>query len=156
MLPLNNSLLVPEHKFLHFKEFHNDGEWQLRVQPGEKDNAGLFQISSRRWRFISRSIEGNYPQWRQVVPDEKQFNTTVELTPVAMDAIIALVPRIPCHDVINNPIGLIVEGKKLVLRGRGSNDSKWTDLDVDGATVKGKPVSVYVNRHSSPKHSASA
>ena len=111
-----------------------------------KDNPGLFQISSRRWRFISRQIEGNYPNWRQVVPEEKQFNTTVELSPAAMETIMTLVPRIPCHDAINNPIGLIVEKKKLVLRGRGANDSKHTDLDVEGVTVKGQPVSVFVNR----------
>ncbi len=119
-----------------------NGTW-----PGEKDNAGLFQISSRRWRFISRIIEGNYPQWRQVVPNDNQFNTTVNLSSTAMDAVLALVPKIPCHDAINNSIGLIVEGKKLVLRGRGANDDKWTNLDVDGATVKGKPVSVFVNRN---------
>jgi DNA polymerase III sliding clamp (beta) subunit (PCNA family) len=139
-LPLQNSLLIPDHKFLGWKEFNNDGEWQLRV---EKE---LFQISSRRWRFISRTIEGTFPNWRQVVPDEKQFNTTVTLSPVAMDAILALVPKIPCHDAINNPIGLVVEGKKLILRGRGANDSKWTNLDVEGATVKGKPVTAFVNR----------
>ena len=146
-LPLNNSLLVPEHKFLLWKEFNNDGEWQLRVQPGEKDGPGLFQISSRRWRFISRQIDGSYPNWRQVVPDEKQFNTTVDLSPAAIDAILALVPKIPCHDAINNPIGLIVEGKKLTLRGRGTNDDKWTNLDVEGVTVKGNAVSVFVNRN---------
>lgn len=140
-LPLNNSLLVPEHKFLHWKEFNSDGEWQLRV---EKE---LFQISSRRWRFITRQIEGNYPNWRQVVPDEKQFLTTVSLTPAAIESVLDLVPKIPCHDVINNPIGLIVEGKKLVLRGRGANDNKWTDLQVEGVTVKGKPVSLFVNRN---------
>jgi DNA polymerase III sliding clamp (beta) subunit (PCNA family) len=145
-LPLEQSVLIPDHKFLGFKEFNNDGEWQLRVQPAVKDNPGLFQISSRRWRFIGRQVEGNYPNWRQVVPDEKQFNTTVELTAAAMDSIIALIPKLPCHDVINNPIGLIVEGKKLTLRGRGANDSKWTDLGIEGVTVKGKPVTVHINR----------
>jgi hypothetical protein len=106
----------------------------------------LFQISSRRWRFIGRQVEGNYPNWRQVVPDEKQFNTTVELTPAAIDAILDLIPKIPCHDAINLPIGLVVEKKKLVLRGRGANDSKWTNLDVEGVTVKGPAVTVFLNR----------
>jgi len=146
-LPLQNSLIIPDHKFLGWKEFNNDGEWQQRVQPGAKENPGLLQISSRRWRYITRQIEGNYPNWQQVVPDPKQYNTTMELTPAAMDAILALVPKIPCHDAINNPIGLIVEGKKLTLRGRGANDAKWTDLEVAGVTVNGKPVTVYLNRH---------
>ena len=145
-LPLGNSILIPDHKFLGWKEFNSDGEWQLRVQPGVKDSPGLFQISSRRWRFIARQTEGNYPNWKQVVPDSTQYNTMVELTTAAMDAILALVPKIPCHDAINLPIGLIAEGKKLTLRGRGANDSKWTNLTVDGAAVKGQPVTIYVNR----------
>ncbi len=137
---LPNSLLIPEHKFLGWKEFNNDGEWELRV------NKEMLQVSSRHWRFITRTIEGNYPNWRQVIPDSKQFNTTVELSPDAMESILALVPKIPCHDVMNNPIGLVVEGKKLMLRGRGANDSKWTDLNVEGVTVKGKPVTIFINR----------
>ena len=137
---LPTSLLIPDHRFLGWKEFNNDGEWELRV------NKEMLQVSSRHWTFITRAIEGNYPNWRQVIPDSKQFNTTVELSPDAMESILALVPKIPCHDVMNNPICLIVEGKKLVLRGRGANDNKWTDLDVDGATVKGKPVNIFINR----------
>jgi DNA polymerase III sliding clamp (beta) subunit (PCNA family) len=139
-LALQKSLFIPEHKFLEWKEFNNDGEWQLRV---EKE---LFQISSRRWRFIARQMEGNYPNWRQVVPDPKQYNTTVSLTPAALETILALIPRIPCHDVFNNPIGLIIEGKKMMLRGRGANDSKWTNLEVEGVTVRGKPTTVFLNR----------
>jgi hypothetical protein len=106
----------------------------------------LLQISSRRWRFITRQIEGNYPNWRQVIPNANQFNTTVELKPSAIETILALIPRIPCHDLLNHTLGLMVEGKKVILRGRGSNDSKWTDLEVEGAAVKGKPVTIYLNR----------
>jgi DNA polymerase III sliding clamp (beta) subunit (PCNA family) len=140
-LGLHDSLLIPDHKFLGWKEFNNDGEWQLRV---EKE---MFQVSGRRWSFISRTVEGNYPNWKQVVPDENQYKTSISLTDAAIETILALVPKIPCHDVMNNPIGIIVEGKKLMLRGRGANDSKWTNLDVEVATVKGKPVMVFINRH---------
>ena len=139
-LGLQDSLLIPEHKFLGWKEFNNDGEWQMRV---EKE---MFQISSRRWRYICRQIEGNYPNWKQVVPDEKQYNTTVELSPLAVDAILALIPKLPCHDVVNNPVGLVIDRKKMMLRARGANDSKWTELDVEGVTVKGAPVVVFLNR----------
>ena len=133
---LPKSLLIPHHKFLGCREFNNDGEWELQVYKE------MLQINSQRWQFITRQVEGNYPNWRQVVPDDNQFNTTVELSPVAIETILALIPRIPCHDVVNLPIGLIVEGKKLMLRGRGANDSRWTDLDVEGVAVMGKPATV--------------
>ena len=50
-LPLQGSLLIPDHKFLGWREFGNDGEWQLQVQPSLKDRPGMLQISSRRWSF---------------------------------------------------------------------------------------------------------
>jgi DNA polymerase III sliding clamp (beta) subunit (PCNA family) len=142
-LPLAKSILIPNQKFLGWKEFNSDGEWQIRVG----DEPDLLQISSRKWQFITRQIEGNYPNWRQDVPALGRHNTTVELTTPVIESILALVPRIPCHDVVNNTLGLIIDGKKLVLRGRGANDSKWTDLEVEGATVNGKPVMAYLNRN---------
>ena len=36
-LPLAESLIIPTHKFLGWKEFNADGEWQLRVEPALKD-----------------------------------------------------------------------------------------------------------------------
>ena len=145
-LPLHDSLLIPDHKFLGWKEFSNDGEWQLQVQPGPKNDPGLLQISSRRWSFITRQIDGNYPNWRQVVPAPGQYNTTVLLSPETVESVLTLIPKIPCHDVINQTVGLRVEGRKVSLRGRSNGDTKWTDLDIEGAEVKGSPVSIYCNR----------
>ena len=145
-LPLQQSVLIPDHKFLGWKEFSNDGEWQLQVKPGLKDNPGMLQISSRRWSFITRQIDGNYPNWRQVVPAPNQFNTTVQLSPEAIETVVTLIPKIPCHDAINQTIGLRIEGRKLSLRGRGASDTKWTDLEIGGAEVKGNQVAIYLNR----------
>ncbi len=144
-LPLQQSLLIPDRKFLGWREFNSDGEWQLQVQPG-KDGPGMLQISSRRWSFQTRQIEGNYPNWRQVVPAPKQYNTTVVLPPPSLEAVLALIPRIPCHDQMNQTIGIQVEGGKLSLRGRGNGDTRWTELDIAGAEGKGSPVTIYVNR----------
>lgn len=146
-LPLQHSVLIPDHKFLGWKEFSNDGEWQLQVKPGVKDNPGLLRISSRRWSFITRQIDGNYPNWRQVVPAPNQYNTTVLLSSEAIETVVTLIPKIPCHDAINQTIGLRVEGRKLFLRGRGASDSKWTDLEIERADVKGNPVAIYLNRN---------
>ena len=35
-LPLKDSLIIPTHKFIAWKEFNHDGEWQLKVAPAEK------------------------------------------------------------------------------------------------------------------------
>ena len=66
-LPLQDSVLIPSHRFLGWKEFNADGEWQLQIGSREKDKDNdppPFEIRSRRWRFISRQISGTYPNWR--------------------------------------------------------------------------------------------
>jgi DNA polymerase III sliding clamp (beta) subunit (PCNA family) len=147
-LPLKNSILVPSHRFLEWKEFNDDGEWQLRVQePEKKDEQGRLQISSRRWRFITRQIEGNYPNWKQVVPKPDEFKTTVQLSQEAIESAIKLIPKIPCHDDANHTIGLKVDGQKLFLRGRSESESKPIDFEIEGITVKGNPVTVHLNRN---------
>ena len=79
-LPLKESLNIPPHKFVGWKEFNNDGAWQLKIgvptkRKDQDDEPAPIQITSRRWRFISRQIEGNYPNWRQVVPSDSAFDT---------------------------------------------------------------------------------
>lgn len=140
-LPLPESVIVPTNKFLGWKEFNADGEWQLRVQPKTKEQVAHLQISSRRWRFIHRMIDGNYPNWRQVIP--KEFNTTAQLT----EDVRTLVPRIPLDPKnVNKPIGLKIEKNRLVLIGRSSNEENPMEVEVAGVKTTGKPVTIYLNR----------
>src|SRR5204862_4811311 len=96
-----------------WREFNNDGEWQLRVEPAQKEVAGSVQISSRRWRFITRQIDGNYPNWRQVVPQPGDFKTTVQLSPATTESVIRLIPKIPCSDKVNHTIAINIVNHKL-------------------------------------------
>ena len=65
---------------------------------------------ANRWQ-LSKLASGSSGSW-------PVFDTTVSLPPASMDSILALIPKIPCHDAINQTIGLRVEGRKLSLRGR--------------------------------------
>ena len=48
-LPLKQSVIVPAHKFLGFRDFNQDGEWQLKLPTSQhKDDGAKIQISSRR------------------------------------------------------------------------------------------------------------
>lgn len=146
-LPLKESLLIAGHRFLSWKEFHADGEWQLQVGQKEKDgNPPPFRISSRRWQFISRQIEGNYPNWRQVVPDGSGTQTTIEVDPEAVEAILQTITRMPDHDEVNHGLGLEVIGHQVRLLGRSSRDGDWTRVTIEGAKIEGKEVNAFLNR----------
>ena len=145
-LPLKSSLIIPSNKFIGWKEFNNDGQWQLKVgTPQTKDDTAPFQISSRRWRFIGRQIDGNYPNWRQVIPTS--FSTSVEFDPQSVAQIIQTVERMPDHDKIYHALGIEVKRKRVNLLCKSAADQPWIAVEVDDATSKGPDVKVHLNRH---------
>jgi DNA polymerase III sliding clamp (beta) subunit (PCNA family) len=146
-LPLKESLIIPSHKFVEWKEFNHDGEWQLKIAPAEKkDDAAYLQISSRRWRFITRQIEGNYPNWRQVIPDSKSSKTTLTFDPQAFKPLITTIEKMPCHDAVNLTIGLEWKNGKLHLLGKAARDAEWMKVPVE-VKGTGPDISIYLNRH---------
>jgi len=147
-LPLKHSVLIPNHKFLSWKEFNTDGEWQMKAGvPEAKDQTPPpLEISSRRWRFTTRQIEGNYPNWRQAIPGAKQFGTKVELDPEALEKIIPIIQRMPCDDGVNIAIGLECRDGKLRLLGRSSKDAPFTAVPIEDAKVQGGNNRVFLNR----------
>ena len=145
-LPLKSSLIIPSNKFIGWKEFNNDGEWQLKVgTPQTKDDTAPFQISSRRWRLIGRQIDGNYPNWRQVIPTS--FSTSVEFDPESVQMIIQTIERMPDHDKINHALGIEVKRKRVNLLCKANNDQPWIAVEINDATSKGPDVTEHINRH---------
>jgi len=144
-LPLTESLIIPTHKFLGRKEFNADGEWQLRAPLKDSDNQYL-QISSRRWRFIHRGIEGNYPNWRQVVRNPDETKTTIELEPSSTDATVMLIARMPHHDKVNRAVGIEIKAGYVRLLGKSQASEPWTQFDVGPAKITGRDVTIFLNR----------
>ena len=145
-LPLKDSLILPNHKFLGWPQFATDGEWQLRIGLPEKDKRAPFQITSRRWRFTSHPHEGNYPNWRQVIPSAGSAATTIEIDPQSVESLLRTVQRMPCHDVINGTIGIAVTNGKFHLLGKSTGTADWTRVPIDDAKCSGKDTSVFLNR----------
>ena len=147
-LPLAESFIIPHHAFLGWKEFNRDGEWQVRLGEREKkDDPLTFQLSSRRWRFIHRAIDGNYPNWRQILFGAGNVKTTVQLAEENLDALAQLIKRLP--EPPKDPhhtLGIKVEKERLLLQGRNAVDQGWTEVEVRGAKITGPPVTVYLNR----------
>jgi len=145
-LPLKAPLIIPTHKFIGWKEFNHDGEWQMKVAaPEKKEDTGHLQISSRRWRYITRQMEGNFPNWRQVVPTE--FLIKLEFDADAVESIIQTIQRMPCDDAVNFAIGLELIGRKLSLISKAPNADKWTKVEVQDVKATGKDVTIHFNRH---------
>lgn len=151
---LKESLIVPNRKFLHWRGFLDDGDCQLSSQPPvnpdpqikgkEQHQPGWVQFKSNRWTFITRQIEGEYPNWKQVLPT--QFKTAVTFSDEAMEFILSAIPKMPCTDSRNQAIRLVVQESGVLLQALETESKTWTTIPVDGAVVKGDPITVAMNR----------
>jgi len=140
-LPIKLSLLIPSHKFLGWKEFNSDGEWQMKA------DSDHIQLSSRRWRFITRQIQGNYPNWRQTVPNPADDKTHITLDPTKLETLIKLVQRIPCHDPDRyQTIGLEWRDGQFLLLGKDGDNEPWTRVPVSDVQGKGPEMCIFLSR----------
>lgn len=146
-LALKEPVIIPAQKFLGWKEFNNDGEWQLKLgEKPDKDTPAPVQITTRRWRFITPQHAGVYPNWRQVIVTD--FNTSIEFDPATLETVIRVVERMPEHDAINHTIGIEVRGQRVnILCKADKKQPKWTAVEVSNVTTRGKDVAIYLNRH---------
>lgn len=146
-LPLQESVIIPDHKFLGWKGFQQDGEWRLRTGRAETSGAPLIELSSGRWRFVARGIDGTFPNWRQVIPETGAFKTAVTLPPDAVEPLTQSVQRlpVPVRD-LHQTVGLEVADGAFRLLGRSRPDMDWTRLRVDAAEVRGPAVTVLLDR----------
>ena len=139
-IPLKDSIIIPSHKFLGWKEFNLDGEWQIKADDKQ------VQISSRRWRFISRHIDGKYPDWRQVLPDQSLAKTHLTIDPTKLEGLIKLVQRLPCHDEKYRSLGLEWQKGQFTLLAKENNDDPWLRVVVEEAKGSGPEVTIFLDR----------
>ena len=140
-LPLKHSVIIPSHKFLGWKEFNNDGEWQMKA-----DDKNI-QLASRRWRYISKTIDGKYPDWRVPIPNPKETNIHLSFDPTKLEAIIKLVQRMPCHDSTQfHTIGLEWKQGQFSFLGKDKPEDEWTKIPVSDVKGEGPEITILCNR----------
>lgn len=140
-LPLKNSVIIPNHKFLEWKEFNADGEWQMKVDDK------TVQLSSRRWQFVSKQIEGNYPDWRAPIPNPNDAKTNIIIAPAKLETLIKLIQRMPCHDDEKfRTIGLEWSQSQFRLLGKDTPEEPWLRVPVPDVTGKGPEVTIFLDR----------
>jgi DNA polymerase III sliding clamp (beta) subunit (PCNA family) len=145
-LAIASSVLIPDHRFISWGGFAKDGQWKLAVQEAGKKDSGYVRLESPRWSFITKQIDGNYPNWRQIVEDRQELTGTLEISDGGAEELRRIMPRLPGAESPNHVLGLTVYGTKLFLRGRNKDQEPWTEVEVPGVTITGDPATVYLNR----------
>ena len=153
---LKESLMIPTRKFLSWNGWWQQGSAQLAIKPGEKakdpkdpksvDIPGWLQFSADQWSFITKQIDGEYPNWKQVIP-ETAPKTIIRIDEKAIPTMLELVARLPGDYEPNYPITLHVTEKKLLLEGMNKGQDKPASVPIEGVTIEGEPIAICLNRH---------
>jgi hypothetical protein len=105
------------------------------------------QLSSRRWRFITKTIEGNYPDWRAPIPNPADAKTVITLDPAKLETLIKLIQRMPCHDDRYHTLGLEWKGGQFMLMGKDKPQEDWLRVPVPDIQGRGPDVTVFLDRN---------
>jgi DNA polymerase III sliding clamp (beta) subunit (PCNA family) len=154
---LKKSVVIPDSKFLEWPDLLDEEPASLSVEPGEeaqpaKDGkpaqegtAGWVKLESGRWTFITKEIYGEFPNWKQVLPETGSNWTRVNLSDEAIKQLLLVTPNLPGGDGLNQPVRLRITAQYLNIEGRNKDDEDWTSIPVDAGVI-GRPVTVALNR----------
>ena len=136
-LPLSESVTIPNHKLLLWRGLA-DVPWALAGR--KKKNAALVRIAAGDWTLTMRTIEGNYPNWRQVVPKTEQHRTTVTLP--EENEFSKIVNGLPGGDLRDSPVDLLIESGIVAVK----DTTGGSRIVLAGATAKGPDATIRLNR----------
>jgi DNA polymerase III sliding clamp (beta) subunit (PCNA family) len=140
---LQKSVIIPDSKFLTASDFLDEGGL-LSVEQAKDVN--WVKLGTPRWTYISKQIEGNYPNWKQVVPKSNEKATKIILNEAALKQLQAVAPQLPGDHDQDKPVRLRFDLRTVFIEGCGKEDKQWTSIPVQEAVAKGRQVEVTVNR----------
>lgn len=147
-VPIRESIIIPRSKFLLWHGFGADGEWQLKLAEKKDAHSHVFvQFSSRRWRFITKAIDGQYPNWRQVLVNPASIKTLLTIDPQKVESLMGKIDALPCHNSEHFPVGLELVNGRLSLLAKAPEAKTWEKQLFDHVKVSGPDVTVFLNRH---------
>ena len=136
-LPVPESVIIPNHKLLLWRGLA-DLPWALAGE--KKPNNTLVRITAGDWTLTLKTIEGNYPNWRQVVPHFRQHRTTVALPDD--HGFSNLVVGLPGGELKDRPVDLVVENGVVTVKDTSGTSS----IQLEGAKTKGPDIKIRLNR----------
>jgi len=140
---LKQSINLSRQKFLEWNGFLQ-GECEMAVKT-DKSNSNWVKLTTPRWECVVKQIDGNFPNWRQVVPTDTEKWTKVELSEAAFKQMLNLSSKLPGDDTENRTLQLRI-GKDLHLEGKNKDDKDFTSAQIADVKITGSPVTTALNR----------
>jgi DNA polymerase III sliding clamp (beta) subunit (PCNA family) len=145
--PMKEAVIVPDSKFITGSGMLDHEPCFFAVQPGKKPtDIKHLCFQNQQWQFVTREIEGQYPNWKQVVPTLDREWTVVKLSEAALEQMAKVIPNLPGNDGNTNTIRLRIADKFMFVEGRNKEDKEWTSIAVSEVSITGKTKQIALNR----------
>ena len=140
---LKKSVNLSRQKFLEWSGFLT-GECEMAVKT-EKSGSSWVKLTTPRWDCIVKQIDGQFPNWRQVVPNDTETWTKIKLSEAAIKQMLNLSSKLPGDDTEHRTLQLRVD-RDLHLEGKNKDDKEFTSAGIADVKITGKPVTTALNR----------
>ena len=145
--PLKEAIIVPDSKFINGSGLLDNEPCFLAVQPGKKPSqVRHICLQNKQWQFVTREINGQYPNWKPVVPTLDSSWTIIQLGPPAIEQLLKVIPNLPGNDGADKPVRLRISEKTLWIEGRNQDDKEWTKIAIPDVGITGKAKLIVLNR----------
>ncbi len=125
-LPIAESCIVPPTKFITWNKL--TGETTLGHA------SGWFRLVTDNWDYRVRTIEGTYPNWRQVVPTEAG-KQRVEFSEESVAFLSSVLPTLAGNATANATVTLRAKAGKVIVSGCGEHDPQVSALELSDCTM---------------------
>ena len=161
--PMKDAVIIPDSKFINGPDLLNGETCMLAIQPVPVKKAGakppgqaakaeevppkLVSLQSGQWQFVTKEIDGIYPNWKQVVPTINGDYTLIKLSETAIKQLLKVLPNLPGQDGYINSVRLRTSGIWLNVEGKNKDDQEYTSVTITDVTITGKPKQICLNRN---------
>ncbi len=163
IFPFKDDIVLPDSKFINGSSLLDNEPCFMAIQPvpvkevkgdekpkkSDKPNEPpkYICLQSKQWQFVTKQIEGQYPNWKMVIPEVDGKWTMIKLPETAMEQMLKVIPNLPGLDQPNCTIRLRTGENCLWVDGRSKNDKEWTSIAIPDVKITGKPKETCLNRH---------
>ncbi|MBI5692031.1 MAG: DNA polymerase III subunit beta [Verrucomicrobia bacterium] len=101
------------------------------------------EIRQGPWRWVTKLIAGNYPNFRQVIPRIEDYGTVITVAEADATRLLTVLPRLPGFKESSSPVCLTVTDRGAELHP--PTRLPQVRVALDRSTVLGPPVAVQFN-----------
>lgn len=137
-LPLAESLIVPSTRFLNWSRLGCD----TRIGAGK----GVFTLRCGPWAYMTKVVEGRFPNYRQVIPSFGKDATVLELSVEDAELLVKALPGLPSFGNATDVVVLRLAPNAVCVCSRGNAKAPEAVLRLEKSKCIGTTVSVGLDR----------